>query len=147
MNRRTALLVIGGAFPIPGFAAGDRELIDRVADMIIPPDQHSPGAQAAGVGASIALVIANSPAAAQKQWSERLRAFEQLAVSRYNRPFLQLGEKEQAALLDTPQSREFLAQMKKLTLAGYYTSKIGLIQELGYQGNQVMGSFPGCPAK
>jgi gluconate 2-dehydrogenase gamma chain len=39
---------------------------------------------------------------------------------------------------------QFFALIKKLTADGYYTSKTGLIDELGYTGNTVLSSFTGC---
>ena len=38
----------------------------------------------------------------------------------------------------------FFALMKSMTADGYYTSRIGLVQELGYKGNTVLGSYPEC---
>jgi hypothetical protein len=43
-----------------------------------------------------------------------------------------------------PRNVEFFRVVKSLTADGYYTSKIGLMDELGYKGNTVMQSFPGC---
>jgi hypothetical protein len=34
--------------------------------------------------------------------------------------------------------------IKSMTADAYYTSQIGLVQELGYKGNTVLASFPGC---
>jgi gluconate 2-dehydrogenase gamma chain len=34
--------------------------------------------------------------------------------------------------------------MKNLTADGYYTSRIGLLQELGYAGNTALARFPSC---
>jgi Gluconate 2-dehydrogenase subunit 3 len=34
--------------------------------------------------------------------------------------------------------------MKSLTADGYYTSRIGLVDELGYTGNTALASFPSC---
>ena len=34
--------------------------------------------------------------------------------------------------------------IKNLTADGYYTSRIGLIDELGYTGNTALASFPSC---
>ena len=35
--------------------------------------------------------------------------------------------------------------IKNLTADGYYTSRAGLLEELGYSGNTVLGAFPACP--
>ena len=40
----------------------------------------------------------------------------------------------------------FFRLVKNLTADGYYTSRVGLLQELGYAGNTVLGKFPACPS-
>jgi hypothetical protein len=35
--------------------------------------------------------------------------------------------------------------IKNLTADGYYTSRVGLIEELGYAGNTMLARFPACP--
>jgi hypothetical protein len=34
--------------------------------------------------------------------------------------------------------------IKNLTADGYYTSRVGLLQELGYTGNTALARFPTC---
>ena len=38
----------------------------------------------------------------------------------------------------------FFRLVKNLTADGYYTSRVGLIEELGYNGNSVLLRFPAC---
>jgi hypothetical protein len=38
----------------------------------------------------------------------------------------------------------FFRLIKNLTADGYYTSRVGLLQELGYNGNTALARFPGC---
>ncbi len=38
----------------------------------------------------------------------------------------------------------FFRLIKNLTADGYYTSRVGLLQELGYAGNTALGKFPVC---
>lgn len=38
----------------------------------------------------------------------------------------------------------FFRLVKNLTADGYYTSRIGLVDELGYKGNTALGAFPAC---
>jgi gluconate 2-dehydrogenase gamma chain len=38
----------------------------------------------------------------------------------------------------------FFRLIKNLTADGYYTSRVGLLQELGYTGNTALATFPGC---
>ena len=37
--------------------------------------------------------------------------------------------------------------MKNLTADGYYTSRIGLVDELGYTGNTALANFPSCTVR
>jgi glucoside 3-dehydrogenase (cytochrome c) hitch-hiker subunit len=39
----------------------------------------------------------------------------------------------------------FFRLIKNLTADGYYTSRVGLIEELGYAGNTALARFPACP--
>jgi hypothetical protein len=127
--------------------------VDRVAELIIPADERSPGAHAAHVSYYIDLVAAHSSEAAKADWKSRLAAFEEMARAGHGKPFVELDAKDQAALLDKVSANEkspgspaehFFVDVKKATLFGYYTSEIGLLRELGYQGNQALASFPGC---
>ena len=43
---------------------------------------------------------------------------------------------------DVPVS--FFRLLKNFTADGYYTSRVGLVDELGYKGNTVLGAFPSC---
>ncbi len=38
----------------------------------------------------------------------------------------------------------FFRLLKNLTADGYYTSRVGLLDELGYKGNTVLAAFPSC---
>ena len=38
----------------------------------------------------------------------------------------------------------FFRLIKNLTADGYYTSRVGLLEELGYSGNTFRAAFPGC---
>ena len=47
-------------------------------------------------------------------------------------------------LSDPDLPARFFRLVKNLTADGYYTSRIGLLQELGYPGNTALAKFPGC---
>lgn len=159
LDRRTALVLLGtGLFSTRldaarFFSPPEHELIDTLTEMIIPADEHSPGARAAGVATYIDLVIANSPHDVQASWKTELTAFEEFARQQCGKPFLQADARSRAHTLDqlaahpaapaTPAAR-FFAQVREMTVFGYYSSEIGLLKELGYKGNQVMAAFPGC---
>jgi hypothetical protein len=41
--------------------------------------------------------------------------------------------------------RQFFEDIKRRTTFAYYTSEIGIHQELNYKGNAVLSEWPGCP--
>jgi hypothetical protein len=59
-----------------------------------------------------------------------------------------LEPEQQIALLTAAENdterAPFFHAMKDLTVDAYYTSYSGLVEELGYRGNQMLASFPGC---
>ncbi|MGC2656487.1 MAG: gluconate 2-dehydrogenase subunit 3 family protein [Bryobacteraceae bacterium] len=141
------------------FNVADFALVSRIADLIIP-DTETPGAIKAGVPSYIDAVVARN-AGQQALAADGLRWIDAEAERVAGRKFLQLDEEKQLSILEelceaaeeTPNQApgtsagrnvQFFAMMKGLTADGYYTSRIGLIQELGYKGNTVMSSFAGC---
>jgi gluconate 2-dehydrogenase gamma chain len=50
----------------------------------------------------------------------------------------------QPALTDPRLPVRFFRLIKNMTADGYYTSRAGLLQELGYKGNGVLIAFPAC---
>lgn len=46
-------------------------------------------------------------------------------------------------MTDLPEGRFFI-ELKRLTVRGYYTSKIGIHDELEYKGNRVLQDYVGC---
>jgi gluconate 2-dehydrogenase gamma chain len=127
------------------FAPEQMTLLNRLADLIVPPSE-TPGGAAAGVPAYIDLVVSKNP--------DLQRVFVE-GIQWLGAGFIDLGEAEQIARLQplsdaidsgpprTPEQRFFRA-LKNLTADGYYTSKIGLRDELGYTGNTVLAEFPSC---
>jgi hypothetical protein len=146
VHPEAAPIVPAGPFTPKFFTAGEIKLISRVSDLIIPPTD-TPGASAAGVPKYIDSVVAGNQAM-QKQ----LRA----GLPMLGKDFLSKSEAEQIAILKplsdeadagrTPKgsAAELFHTLKNLTCDGYYTSQIGLVQELGYHGNTALASFEGC---
>jgi gluconate 2-dehydrogenase gamma chain len=73
----------------------------------------------------------------------------------FGAPFVSATPAQQTALLTSlsspsdkstadPIGREFFDAIKGLTVTGYYTSEIGIRQELGEDGNLFFAEFPGC---
>ena len=164
MDRRTALALLGAGvaaarleaaqqhlhalqakpqdYKLQFFTPPEHQLIDAVAEMILPADDHSPGARGAKVADYIDLVVANSPRETQTSWRARLAAFDELAKQRGKVAALELAARNEANP-STP-AEHFFVDLKALTVFGYYTTEIGLLRELGYKGNAALASFPGC---
>jgi hypothetical protein len=128
MRRREALVVIGAA-ALPAaerlfFTAEEYSMLERLVEAIIPADEVSPGAREAGVAAYIDKVVAHSETGVQARWREGLASMKTLDPT-----------------------HAFFPELRRITLSGYYTSETGLRKDLGFQGNAVLHSFPGCSAK
>ena len=123
------------------FSAEQHRLLDELAESILPADEHSPGARAAHVADFIDLVAANSSAEAQQRWRSQADSFAATG-------FAAAGAEERAAILKRSARQEdpFFLAMREITLRAYYTSEIGLRQELGYRGPEALPAFPGCQA-
>ena len=120
----------------PGFFTDDEfTVVTRVADLILPATD-TPGAVGAGVPAYIDAVVGGN-----KELQSIVRPGLQKLLGR---GFATLSEAEQISVL-TPLAEgndAFFRAMKNLTADGYYTSHVGLVEELGYKGNTVMEHFP-----
>jgi gluconate 2-dehydrogenase gamma chain len=131
----------------------DFRTIARIADLIIP-ETSTPAASGANVPAYIDRVIAQDNEQ-QQLVADGLRWLDEEAGGQAGHKFLDLSEDAQIRILEPlceaadtgnnlARNVQFFSLVKKLTADGYYTSKIGLIDELGYQGNTVLSSFTGC---
>lgn len=143
-------IAAAGTAKLRFFSPEEKEVIATVADIIIPCDEVSAGARAAGVPEWIDFVVANSPDGVQQQWREGLGALDRLCVESAGRKFLELKREGQQRLLEQLAEREFapgtpaerfFALAKEATVNGYYTSEIGLMKDLRYQG----GTFVNGP--
>jgi gluconate 2-dehydrogenase gamma chain len=135
------------------FAGPDWEAIRRMADLIIPRTE-TPGALDAGAPLYIDLVVSRS-----REQQELFRGgLEWLASEssrHFERPFHELEPDQQLEILQplsdaidrhSPSTlpERFFRALKNLTADGFYTSRAGLTQDLGFQGGSVLETFPGC---
>jgi hypothetical protein len=132
---------------------GQYEDVARLADAIIPTDEHSPGARAARVADYIDILLAESSEDARQEWTEGLSELDRTARQRFGRPVSSLTSDQMDALLTdlsrnegAPQTslERFFVATKDATIRGYYTSEIGIHQDLNYQGNRFLAEFVGC---
>ena len=139
------------------FTPAELLVISRLTDLIIPPTE-TPGAAAAGVPQYIDLVVNEDPKL-QGIFRQGLPRLDAMSESRFSgSAFLQLTEAQQIEILTSlseaaeqkasPKQNvaggdaAFFKAVKSLTADGYYTSRIGLLQELGYNGDTYLAAFP-----
>lgn len=139
------------------FNQRDYETISRITDLIIP-DTETPGAVRAGVPGYLDLVIARDTDQ-QLVVADGLRWLDSEAGRIANKRFIELSETQQLVILeplceasDAPGTNkgrnvQFFSLVKNLTADGYYTSRIGLMDELQYKGDKVLASYPACPTQ
>jgi gluconate 2-dehydrogenase gamma chain len=131
----------------------DFRMISRIADLIIPETQ-TPAASGVGVPAYIDMVIGRD-SDQQALVADGLRWLDAEAGRQAGKKFMDLSEEGQIKILEPlcdaadagnslARNVQFFALIKKLTADGYYTSRTGLLDELGYTGNTALSSFTGC---
>jgi hypothetical protein len=127
--------------------------IAAISDLIIPTDEHSPGAGAAGVSGFIDLIVSESSNEVKLLWREGLMAVDRMSELQFSASFFRAGQEHQMSLLRTISRNErrpntieerFFVAIKSLTVDGYYTSPIGIHQDLQYKGNAYLKDFVGC---
>ena len=136
------------------FTPAQHALIEELSETIIPADSHSGGAKAAKVADFIEQTVRESTDDQQKAlWREGLRLMEAMSQHYNGKSFLAASAEEKFAVLkvlsDNEQMTELaevqlFRELKRLTVRGYYTSKMGIHDELEYKGNRVLMEFVGC---
>ncbi len=135
------------------FNAQQLALVTTMSDLIIPTDEHSPGAKAAEVPAFIDLMVSESPEETKTLWRDGMAAIEKMSQSKFSKDFSSASAEQQVGLMTEISKNErnpktieekFFRAIKNLTIDGYYTSEIGIKQDLQYKGNTYMKEFKGC---
>jgi hypothetical protein len=133
------------AYKLQFFTEAENELLDRLMEMIIPEDSHSPGAHAAQVSLFADLMVATGDEATKTRWKKGLALMQAEA----DKSSVAEALAHAAALADWQGSDlgGFFVTLKDMTIVGYYTSAIGIHQDLEYLGNTYLPAFPGCTHK
>jgi len=135
------------------FTPEEFALVDELSEMIIPADEHSPGARAAKVAAYIDGRLAEAFEEKDRtKWRDGLKLVEQLSRESGGKSFLQSSPDERVAVLTrmaenerTPNKPEelFFAELKSRVAHAYYTSEIGIQKDMEYKGNSYLAEFVG----
>jgi hypothetical protein len=137
--------------------AAEYALLDELTEIIIPTDDHSPGARAAGVAAYLDGRLAESLRPEwQGRWRDGLAAVEQLSREMNGGPLLEASPEQRLAVVERMAAGEadpktapeqFFMELKGWTVRGYYTSKIGIHDDQEYKGNVYQtGDYAGFDA-
>ncbi len=144
--------------PAPKFFTKDEfAMVDELSELIIPTDDHSPGARAAQVAAYIDGRLAESfEEEPKRRWREGLARINSLSEEMHGRHLMQATAEQRLALLtriarneekpDTPEEH-FFQELKGRTARAYYTSKVGIHQDMEYKGNVLLPEFVGYEVK
>jgi hypothetical protein len=159
-------LIVGNAAPAHAAARpaalrfltpAEHALLDELTEMIIPTDEQSPGARAAGVAGFIDDRLAESVDAEwQARWRSGLESVDALSRELNGSTFLEASPEQRLAVLtrmaaneqdpQTPMER-FFAEVKGWTVRAYYTSSVGIHQDQEYKGNVYQtGEYAGFDA-
>lgn len=151
----TAGAVGGSAWQPKFFSAEQNELVTTLAELILP-ETDTPGARAAKVNEYIDLVLSDETARTRENFVNGLTWINRRSNELFQRDFLRLSGEQQIEMLtrlsdggsiqpEDKDGRPFFLDIRRRTVSGYYTSKIGIHEELEYQGKTPLAEWPGCP--
>lgn len=129
-------------YTVQFFSPEEMAQLDRAMEAILPADNHSPGAHEAQTSQFADLIVSNSPDDVKQDWRAGLRV---LAAELENSTLTDWLNKAAANEHDPRSALDlFFTKLKQMTVEGYYTSAIGIHQDLQYQGNTYLKEFKGC---
>ena len=121
------------------FTAAEYQTISVLTELILPADE-SPGAQAAGVSEFIDFLAAHG----EEELRPMRAGLTRLNARAEGGSFVALSPEKQEALLRSMTGDPFFRLIRRYTVMGYYTSRIGL-EELDYPGLKLYSHSPECP--
>lgn len=170
MTRREALKAAAslvGALAVPGLLAGcapdgrdtasasrasareDQALLEDIADTLLPDTAASPGAKAAGVGATMALLLADCRARdVQQRVAAGLLEFRATcralggAFASLPRPERERLLREADATARQAGDTHWFSTVRELALSSYFTSEVGMTRATRYV--PIPGRYQGC---
>jgi len=143
---------------LPHFFKPDEfKTVESLTEVIIPTDD-TPGAREAQVARYIDFVVsaaAEFEPSLQLQWTQGLQLLDSFSRDKYQRTFGEISTDDKQALMmaislperepgTTHAGFEFYRLVKDMTVEGFYTSRVGLVDVLGYKGLAFLSEFPGC---
>src|SRR5438270_6605631 len=140
-----------GPYKPKALTAHEYATVQKLSDLIIPADEHSPGALATN-SAEFIDFLCNAADEMKNIWTGGILWLDEEMQRRYDgKLFLDAAPAQQTAMLDLIAFRknrspelnpgiDFFAFCRRLVADAYYTHPIG-IKDVGYMGNGAMASF------
>jgi hypothetical protein len=136
------------------FTASEYQTVRLLTDLIIPADDRSGSATAAGVPEFMDFTMIDQPTR-QVAMRGGLAWLDLECQRRFNLTFAAASAAQRAGVLDDistygelkpglTHGQAFFRAFRDLTASGFWTSKMGMT-DLGYMGNTVVAKWDGCP--
>jgi gluconate 2-dehydrogenase gamma chain len=140
-----------GPYKPKALTAHEYATLQRLSDLIIPADEHSPGALEAAAADFIDFLCAASDEMRDIYSGGILWLDEEMKHRHDGKAFVETTPEQQTAMLDVIALRknaapevnpgiQFFAFCRRMVADAYYTSPIGF-QEVGYMGNKALSHF------
>jgi hypothetical protein len=116
--------------------------VSTLCELIIPQTTTA-GAKAARVNEFIDTYLTSLSPSQRLEFLEGLQWIDQRSQALFQKPFVRATPQQQEELLtrlsvphslEDPAGRKFFEEIKSLTVFGYYTSKVGIEEELKFDG-------------
>ena len=153
-HKAAAKSVAAGVWKPKVLSAAQNETVTTLSELIIPTTD-TPGAKAAKVNEFIDGVLADTSADDRTKFLDGLTWLDAHCQEQHKNTFAGLTGDQQVSVLtalstavnpspaETP-GVDFFKAIKAMTITGYYTSEIGLQQEIGDDGTMFFTEFKGC---
>ena len=139
-----------GAYKAKLLNAHEYQTMQKLADLIIPADEHSKGALDAGAVEFIDLLCSQNPDLATI-YTGGIAWLDGAMKRRYSADFISAKPEQETAMLDLIAFRKnetpelgpgivFFDWARKMVVDAFYTSAIG-VKDVGYMGNKGMSEF------
>jgi hypothetical protein len=135
------------------FTPAQLAMVDELSEILIPADEHSPGAKAAQVARYIDHTLAEAFEDEKRTaWREGLAHVDALAQSMHGETFMSLTPDQRVSVVTrmatneskpTNDTEKFFGRLKRATAGAYYSSEIGIHKEMEYKGNVLLQEFAG----
>jgi Gluconate 2-dehydrogenase subunit 3 len=124
------------------FSPHQNQTVIVLSELIIP-QTATPGAKAAKVNAFIDIFLSSVNASKRQEFLEGLQWIDMRSQQLFRAPFVKATAEQQTELLtrlsvpnstETTSGQNFFKLIKSLTVFGYYTSKVGIEEDLKFDG-------------